>query len=138
MPKAIATSNGNGLFLSTTLASHIKQKSLGLGEVEKMDKGTFRICLSPSVCRCTHLFECLVVVSLGGVSGSPGDSQSVLALQYKENNCKIQETSSLVGLSILQSPCGMAQLEFMFVSERVFECVLTTTVTQYIFICKHV
>lgn len=78
-------------------------------------------------------------ISRGSVLVSPGDSQSVLALQYKKDNCNIQETSSPVGLSILQSPCvGQLNLNTCCVlkREREFVCMFIVTVTHYIFIWK--
>lgn len=45
-------------------------------------------------------------ITQGSVLFSPGDSQSVLALQYTERNCNIQETSLVIGPSILQAHGG--------------------------------
>lgn len=86
--------NGSVLSPSSTVESHIKQKSLG-GCV-MVDKGAFRICcLSPSlvaavcgrVCVCSVEIVSLLLdptsrITRGSVLVSPGDSQSVLALQY--------------------------------------------------------
>lgn len=45
-------------------------------------------------------------ITQGSILFSPGDSQSVLALQYTEKNCNIQETSSVVGPSTVQAHVG--------------------------------
>lgn len=52
-------------------------------------------------------------ITRGSVLFSRGDSQSVLALQYTEKNCNIQETSSVAGPSILQAHVGWLNLNML-------------------------
>lgn len=75
-------------------------------------QGVFRLFCLPGVVvavwACVYSVEIVyplypsLCITQGSVLFSPGDSQSVLALQYTERNCNIQETSSVVGPSNLQ------------------------------------
>lgn len=66
-------------------------------------------------------------ITSGSVLVSPGDSQSVLALQYK-GIVIFKERPLPLGPVLCEPVCGTAQLEYVCVSEPV--CMLT----QYIFI----
>lgn len=90
------------------------------------------------VCDCVNIVSPLLdptsCITRGSVLVSPGDSQSVLALQYREIIVIFKKTSSSVGLSILQGPCvGQLNLNTCLCM-RDFVCMLTVTVTHYIFI----
>lgn len=61
------------------------------------------VCVYVHVSIASPFLDPTYCITRGSVLVSPGDSQSVLALQYKEKNCNFQETSSLVGLSIVQA-----------------------------------
>lgn len=100
------------------------------------------VVLSPSkvcVCVCVTITSPFLnptsCITLGSVLVSPGDSQSVLALQYK-GIVIFKERPLSLGPVLCEPVCGTAQLEYVCVSESV--CMLTVAVTQYIFIQREV
>lgn len=54
-------------------------------------------------------------ITRGSLLVSPGDSQSVLALQYKEIIVIFKKLPLRLGSVFCRPVCGTAQLEFMFV-----------------------
>lgn len=61
-------------------------------------------------------------ITRGSVLDSPGDSQSVLALQYKEIIVIFKKLPPGWGSVFCRPVCGTAQLEYMFVYERESLC----------------
>jgi len=93
------------------------------------------------VCVCVNIASPFLdptsFISWGSVLVTPGDSQSVLALQYKE--VIVKKRPLWLGSVLYKSVCGTSQLEYVFVWETgETVCMEAVTVTHYIFIRKPV
>lgn len=112
-------------------------------------KGAFKMCFVSECskdCVCVDVCVCVNIASpvldptscitRGSVLVSPGDSQSVLALQYKEIIVIFKKLPLQLGSVFCKPACGTARLEYVLVCEKEFVCMLTVTVTHYIFIWK--
>lgn len=91
------------------------------------------------VCVCAILTSPLLnlaCITRGSLLVSPRDSQSVLALQYKEILI-FKKLPPSMGSVFLQGPCAViAQLEYMFASICVYVCVLFLSMLPFLFHIK--
>lgn len=147
VPTAILNTDGNGLCLSTIVVSHIKQKSLGFGGSVMVGKGVCRMCCFVSECSkdcvCGRVRLCEYSISSswsyflchsrGSVLVAPGDSQSVLALQYKEIIVIFKKLPLRLGTVFCKAHVWDSST-WIHVCVWEFGCMLTVTVTHYIFI----
>lgn len=69
-------------------------------------------------CVCVNIASPSSCITRGSLLVSPGDSQSVLALQYKEIIVIFKKLPLQLGSDFCKPMCGTAQLEYMFVCER--------------------
>lgn len=128
--------NGFGFDLCVTVVSHIKQKSLGLVEVQRLAKEHLEcVCSSQSLVQtvrmcvfavCANIASPLLDptsrISRGSVLVSPGDSQSVLALQYTEIIVIFKKLPQRLGTVFCRPMCGTAPLEYVCVRAHLCAC----------------
>lgn len=100
-----------------------------------LSQSVVKVCMWVCVNITSPVLDPTSYITWGSVFLSPGDSQSVLALQYKGIVIFKKRLLSL-GAVLCEPVCGTAQLEYVCVIESV--CMLAVALSQYIFMHRSV